>query len=190
MRARSWWFLVLSVALAACRSTRPAGVETPVTALDRNATERSLMHIRATSGDRVESFRAQLLASPRAMLFNIYTPLGTSFARIYATSDRVLFLNDFENTTWSGTPAEFAQAFGFFGDANPLAMADLILGRRTSFPGVNITYEPNTFPPKHVVVTQGARRLEIEHLESVYTTAAVEEPQVPRNYRCCVPPRL
>ena len=187
MRRAAALLLLLAVA---CRTTRPAGVETPVTALDPNATERSMMRIRAISGDRTESFRAQLLASPRAMLLNAYTPLGTSAVRIYATGDRVLFLNDIENTTWSGTPAEFAASFGFFGDATPLAMAELILGRRTSFPGVNIAYEPSAFPPKHVTVIHGAQRLEIEHLESVYTTAVVEEPAVPRGYRCCVPPRL
>jgi len=148
------------------------------------------MRIRATNGERTESFRAQLLASPRAMLLKAYTPLGTSAARIYASGDQVLFLNDLENTTWSGTPAEFAASFGFFGDATPQAMAELILGRRTSFPGVTIAYEPNAFPPKHVTVTHGAQRLEIEHLESVYTTAPVEEPAVPRGYRCCVPPRI
>ena len=38
--------------------------------------------------------------------------------------------------------------------------------------------------------SDGLPTLEIEHLESVYTTAVVEEPAVPRGYRCCVPPRL
>ena len=74
-------------------------------------------------------------------------------------------------------------------NSSPVTMT-VILGRRTSFPGVNIAYEPSAFPPKHVTVTHGAQRLEIEHMESVYTTAAVEEPAVPRGYRCCVPPRL
>jgi hypothetical protein len=165
-------------------------VETPVASLDRSATERSLMRVRATTGERTQSFRAQLLASPAAMLLTAYTPLGTSAIRLYASGDRVVFLNDAESTSWTGTPAEFATSFGFFGDATPVAMAELILGRRTTFPGVTITYDPAAFPPKHVTVTHGSQRLEIDHLESVYTTAQVEEPAMPRGYRCCVPPRL
>lgn len=147
------------------------------------------MRIRATSGDKTETFRALLEYSPGAMLLTAYTPLGTSAMRLYSSGDRVLFLNDLENTSWSGTPAEFAASFGFF-DATPVTMAELILGRRTSAPGVNITYEPASFPPKHVVVTHGNQRLDIEHLESVYTNAPVEEPKMPSGYRCCVPPRL
>jgi len=148
-----------------------------------------MLRVRATSGERSQSFRALLEYSPGAMLLTAYTPFGTTAIRLYASGNRVLFLNDLENTTWSGTPAEFAASFGFF-DATPVTMAELILGRRTSAPGVNITYDPPAFPPKHVVVTRGSQRLDIEHLESSYTNAAVEEPKVPRGYRCCVPPRL
>lgn len=170
----------------ACSSSRPAGVETPVTA-PGSSPERSLMRIRATSGDKTQSFRAQLHASADAMLLTAYTPLGTSALRLYASGDRVVFLNDMENTTWSGTPAQFASSFGFFGEATPVAMAQIILGQRRSS---DVAYEPATFPPKRVTVARGQYRLEIEHLESVYTTAPVEEPKAPRNYRCCVPPRL
>jgi len=73
-------------------------------------------------------------------------------------------------------------------------MAQVILGRRgterAQLGDVAINYEPASFPPKHVTVARAAQKLEIEHLESVYTTAAVSEPAVPRGYRCCVPPRL
>ena len=147
------------------------------------------MRVRATSGDKTQSFRALLEYSPGAMLLTAYTPLGTSAIRLYASGDRVLFLNDVENTTWSGTPAEFAASFGFF-DATPVTMAELILGRRTTAPGVNITYDPLSFPPKHVMVIRGNQRLDIEHLESAYTDARVAEPKVPRGYRCCIPPHL
>jgi len=147
------------------------------------------MRVRATSGDRAQSCRALLEYSPGAMLLTAYTPLGTSAMRLYSSGDRVVFLNDLEETAWSGTPAEFAASFGFF-DATPVTMAELILGRRTSAPGVNIAYEPPSFPPKHVVVTHGSQRLDIEHLESTYTNARVEEPKVPNGYRCCIPPRL
>ena len=153
---------LLFLAVVACRSSQPAGVETPV----------SLMRIRATSGEKTQSFRARLHASDNAMLLTGYTPLGTSAFRLYASGDRVVFLNDMEDTTWSGTPTELASSFGFFGDEAPVAMAQRILGQT------------------RMTITRGPYRLEIEHLESETTTAPVEEPKVPRNYRCCVPPRL
>ena len=88
---RRWSFVVLCCcALAACRTTKPAGVETPITSLDAGATERSLMRVKATTGDRSQSFRAQLLASPKAMLLTAYTPIGTSAVRLYAAGDRVV----------------------------------------------------------------------------------------------------
>ena len=150
------------------------------------------MRIRATTGERTQSFRAQLLASPKAMLLTAYTPVGTSAMRLYAAGDRVVFLNDLENTSWSGTPAEFSASFGFFGDATPVEMAQLILGHHevSRVGDVTIAYDRPDFPPKHVTVSHQNQRLEIDHLESVYTTAEVEEPKVPRGYRCCVPPRL
>jgi len=174
--------------LLACRTT---DTTRPITALDPNATERSMMRIRATSGERTQSFRALLHASPSAMLLNAYTPLGTSAFRLYSSGDRVVFLNDLENTTWSGTAAEFASSFGFFGDETPVRMAHRILGRdRSEARGVTITFDSPAFPPKHVTIARGSQRLEIEHLESLYTDAPVEEPKVPRGYKCCIPPRL
>jgi hypothetical protein len=152
------------------------------------------MRIRATSGDRTQSFRALLEYSPGAMLLTAYTPLGTSAMRLYASGDRVVFLNDAENTSWTGTPAEFAASFGFFGNDTPVDMAQRILGRtgveNTRVGDVTITYDPPVFPPRRVAVVRGNQRLDIEHQESAYITAAVAEPRVPRNYRCCVPPRL
>lgn len=165
-----------------------------MTSLDAGATVRSMMRVRAATGDRAQTFRAQLLASPSAMLLTAYTPFGTPAVRLYASRNRVVFLNDLESTTWSGTPAEFAAAFGFFGDDSPVDMAQRILGRRgvenTRVGDVSVTYDPPAFPPKHVSVVRGDRRLDIEHLESVYTTASIEAPEVPSGYRCCVPPRL
>ena len=182
--------VVVCGVLVACRTTST----TPITSFDAHAAERSLIRVRATSSDKTQSFRALLQYSPGAMLLTGYTPLGTSAFRLFAAGDRVVFLNDAENTTWSGTPAEFASSFGFFGDTTPVAMAELILGRRgveaTQIGDVTIAYDPASFPPKRVTVARGGQRLEIEHLESVYTTASVDEPKVPRGYRCCVPPRL
>jgi hypothetical protein len=165
---------------------------------------RTLMRVRVTAGERSQSFRAQLHVSPGAMLLTAYTPIGTSAMRLYASRDRVLFLNDLEKTSWSGAPAELARSFGLFGDASPADMAMLILGRpdqavvhattsgleRAELGDATITYDPPSYPPKHVTITRANQRVDIEHLESAYTTANVEPPEVPRDYRCCVPPRL
>ncbi len=199
----------------ACRTARPAGEEAPIAPLTAATPEdalrqlhairfpeRSLMRVRATSGDRTQSFRAQLLLNG-GMLLTAYTQLGTTAMRLYADSNHVVFLNDVEKTWWSGTPEEFARSFGFFGDASPVDMALLILGRpvgaaratangleRAELGGATITYDPPSFPPKRVTIVRGDQRLDIEHLESAYTTANVEAPEVPGNYRCCFPPRL
>lgn len=200
-----------------CRTTRPAGTETPIAPLTATSPDdavrqlraisspaRSLMRVRLTAGERSQSFRAQLHVSPGSMLLTAYTPIGTSAMRLYASGDRVVFLNDLENTWWSGAPAELARSFGLFGDASPADMALLILGRpnravvrattagleRAELGDATISYDPSSYPPKHVTITRANQRLDIEHLESAYTTANVEVPEVPGNYRCCIPPRL
>src|SRR5258708_32000070 len=87
--------------LAGCRTTRPAGEETPVAPLTSTSavdaarqlaarraqlmSERILVHIRATNGDRVQSFRAQLQVDGHGrMLMIAYTPLGTTAIRLHA----------------------------------------------------------------------------------------------------------
>jgi hypothetical protein len=164
------------------------------------------MRIRAVSGERAQSFRAQLQVSGGTMLLSAYTPLGTSAIRIWAGGDQVLFINDLQSTWWRGPASEFSRAFGFFGEAPPAAVALLMFGlpppldgkweatpaglARATAGDVTVTYDPPSFPPKRVVIARGAQRLEIEHLEIVQTNAAIEEPRPPAEYRCCVPPRL
>jgi hypothetical protein len=216
-------FVLLIALLAACRTARPAGEETPVAPLTsaspadaarqliaRRAQltgERSLLRVRATNGDRSQSFRAQLqIDNSNRMLLTAYTPLGTTAIRLYADASEVTFINDLEGTWWHGSAAEFASSFGFFGTTSPYSMALLIAGlpaegamtydyaaaglSRATFGEVAVTYDPPSYPPKHITIVRGAQKLAIETLESATTTARVEKPSAPSGYRCCVPPRL
>ena len=215
--------IVLLIALlAACRTSRPAGEETLVAPLTSTSPadaarqltarraqftgERSLLRIRATNGDRSQSFRAQLqIDAGGRMLLTAYTPIGTTAIRLYADNAEVVFINDLEDTWWHGSAADFASSFGFFGRTPPYAMALLIAGlpsegitadyaasglSRASVGDVVVTFEPPSYPPQHVTIVRGAQKLEIETLESAMTTASVAKPQVPSGYRCCVAPRL
>jgi len=215
--------IVLLVALAAaCRTARPAGEETPIAPLTSTSPadaarqliarraqltgERSLLRIRATNGDRSQSFRAQLqIDNSNRMLLTAYTPLGTTAIRLYADASEVTFINDLEGTWWHGSAADFASSFGFFGAASPYSMALLIAGlppegptysytaaglSRANVGDVVVTYEPPSYPPKHITIARGAQKLEIETLESAMTTANVAKPAAPGGYRCCVAPRL
>jgi hypothetical protein len=212
----------LLLCAAACRTARPAGEEKPFPPLAAASGDdalrelraraaalegaRSLMRIRATTGERTQSFRAQLQVSRDAMLLSAYTPLGTSALRLFVRGDQVVFINDVDSTWWRGSTAELARAFGFFGDAPPVSVALLILGlppvaggeyeatpqglARARLGDVTVSYKPPVFPPKRVTVAHGAQRLEIEHLEIGQSTAPVEEPSPPADYRCCVAPHL
>jgi hypothetical protein len=215
--------VLLIALLAACRTTRPAGEETPVAPLTSTSPsdaarqltarraqltgERSLLRIRATNGDRSQSFRAQLqIDNSNRMLLTAYTPLGTTAIRLFADASEVTFINDLEGTWWHGTAAEFANSFGFFGAASPYSMALLIAGlpaegsrtydyaaaglSRATVGDVVVTYDPPSYPPQHVAIVRGAQKLEIETLESVTTTGSVAKPAAPSGYRCCVAPRL
>jgi hypothetical protein len=215
--------LALAALLAGCRTTRPAGEETAIVPLTSTSPvdaarqlvarraqltgQRSLLRIRATSGDRSQSFRAQLqIDNGNRMLLSAYTPLGTTAIRLYADQTEVTFINDLEGTWWHGTPSDFAGSFGFFGTTSPYSMALLIAGlpadsaitydyaaaglSRATMGGVAVTYDPPSYPPKHVTIARGAQKLEIETLESATTTASVAKPEAPNGYRCCVAPTL
>jgi hypothetical protein len=215
--------VLLIALLAACRTARPAGEETPVAPLTSTSPtdaarqltarraqltgERSLLRIRATNGDRSQSFRAQLqLDGSNRMLLTAYTPLGTTAIRLYADASEVTFINDLEGTWWHGTAADFANSFGFFGTTSPYSMALLITGlpvvgsitcdyaaaglARANVGDVSVTYDPPSYPPKNVTIVRRGQKLEIETLESAMTTASVAKPVAPNGYRCCVAPRL
>src|SRR5205823_12698676 len=151
---------------------------------------RSLMRMRATSGERTQSFKAQLQIDPRAMLLTAYTPLNTTAMRVYADDGGVVFMNDLERTAWRGSAAEFARNFGFFGDLSPRDVARLLIGlpgsrtatyeatptglARASAGDVTITYAPPSFPPSRITVVRGAQTLEIESLGTVASSDRVE----------------
>ncbi|MEA2339616.1 MAG: hypothetical protein QOE82_3623 [Thermoanaerobaculia bacterium] len=215
-------FVFLIALLAACRTTRPAGEETPVAPLTSTSPadaarqltarrsqltgERILLRIRATNGERSQSFRSQLqIDGAGRMLLTAYTPLGTTAIRLYADNFEVIFVNDLENTWWHGSASDFARSFGFFGNTPPYAMALLIAGlpaeaftydyaptgiSRATLGDVAVTFDPPSYPPQHVNIARGAQKLEIETLESATTIASVAKPDVPNGYRCCVAPRL
>ena len=167
---------------------------------------RSLMRMRATTADRVQSFKAQLQIDAHAMLLAAYTPLNTTAMRIYADDSGVVFTNDVEHTAWRGSAAEFARNFGFFGALDPREAAKLLIGlpaardatyeatqtglARASAGDVTIAYAPPSFPPPHVTVTRGALTLEIDSLGTVASNDRVEPLAVPADYRCCVAPKL
>jgi len=212
--------LFAAALLAACATRPPAGEPlAPVTAtsseeamriLQARAAElkgaRSLMRIRATSGERVQSFKAQLQIDPRAMLLTAYTPLNTTAMRVYADDSGVVFTNDLEQTAWQGSAAEFARNFGFFGKLAPRDAAMLLIGlppphpmtydatpaglARASSGDVTITYTPPSFPPSRINVARGAQTLDIESLGTVASSDRVEPLRVPPGYRCCIAPKL
>jgi hypothetical protein len=168
--------------------------------------ERILLHMRVTNGGRSFPFRAQLqLDGSGRMLLIAYTPLGTTAMRLYAAGNEVTFVNDIESTWWHGDAAEFARSFGFFGSASPYEMALLIAGLPADGNGITyapsglsraligdaaVTFDPPSYPPKNVTIVRGPQKLEIETLESAITTAVIAPPEVPKDYRCCVAPRL
>ncbi|HEV2721961.1 MAG TPA: hypothetical protein VG323_18215 [Thermoanaerobaculia bacterium] len=214
-------FIIAALLLGAACATRPPTGEplAPVKAatadealriLEARAGElqgaRSLMRMRATVGDRVQSFKAQLQIDSHAMLLTAYTPLNTTAMRVYADDSGVVFTDDLERTAWQGSAAEFARNFGFFGDLAPRDAAKLLIGlpaskaaayeatpaglARATSGDVAITYTPPSFPPSRITVARGARTLEIESLGTVASSDRVEPLRVPAGYRCCVAPKL
>lgn len=215
---------LLLLPVLGCRSLRPAADETPVPVIApagadmvraelaaRLATfagERSLLRVRATAGERTQSFRAQLQVDrDRRMLLTAYTPLGTTALRLYAEGGVVTFLNDIESTWWRGSASELARTFPFFASLDPSTMALILLGlapsqssvtyeigvgglRAARAGGATVGFDPDVYPPKRVTVRTAAGQLEIDHLESVVSAGRVESPEIPPSYRCCVAPSL
>ncbi len=139
------------------------------------------------------------------MLLTIYTPIGTTGARLYTDGDEITFIDDFNSTAWRGKASEFAGSFGMFGTNLP-AMGLLLIGlppgnlptidygpagmQHARFEDVMVTYDPPVYPPKHVVIDRGMHHLEIDHLETYSDPESLKAPEIPSRYRCCVLPRL
>ncbi|MDQ3282249.1 MAG: DUF3261 domain-containing protein [Acidobacteriota bacterium] len=180
---------LLAIVFASCRTARPAGAPiAPLTSTtsdgamqqlrERRATftnVHSLMRVRATTNGNTQSFRAQLTVhDPQRMELVAYTPVGTTALTLKANGNDV--------TT---DPEVAPESFAFLRAAGltPAETAMLLLGlpprddvqielapggiARANVGELAITYDPPAFPAKRVIVTRGADRVEIEHLEVV-----------------------
>jgi hypothetical protein len=178
--------LAVILLLAACRSTQPAN-ESPLAAgtpLAQVHAIRTLMRVRATHGDRTDSFKAQMLVEPATHRVELiaYTPLNTSAATLYADRDQVVFLNHIERTAWQGSADQVA----LFGHTEPATWALVVLGYAQPANGFVVTRDA----ANHLTLTRGADKLEITQLETTSTDASPTSPAIPGGYRCCVPPAL
>jgi hypothetical protein len=190
---------ILAAAFTSCRTVRPSG--SPVAPLTATSAEeamsqlrarraafdgvRSLMRVRATTGERTQSFRAQLVVhDARRMELIAYTPVGTTALTMHADGDEVSVQNHLEQSEWKGSGSELARSLGFLGAGlTPAEMAMLIVGipprddlqyeatsaglTRASIADLVVTFEPAAFPARNVVVVRGNDRVEVEHLEVV-----------------------
>ena len=191
-RRLSRWAVVVAIALAGCRTTLRGTAIDPLKAQSPDAAmaelrgrvetfhgARSLMRVRATSGGKTQSFRAQLAVPSREdMDLIVYTPVGTTAATIKARGESVT----------SDAPPDVSQAVtGWLSlsGSKPAEMAMLVLGLpaasaaqyEASIAGLSratvhdavVTFEPPQFPPKRVVIRRGNDVVEIEHQEIVAT---------------------
>jgi hypothetical protein len=187
MKSRALFIALIFV--AACRTARPVGE--PVAPLAASSPEeaiaqlrarraefrgmRSLMRVRATTGGKTQSFRAQLAVDDeRRMELIAYTPVGTTALKMKADGNRI--------TT---DPAVAPASFDFLRAAalTPAETGMLILGlppndgvevraaatglASASAGGISVTYDPPSFPAQKVIVTRGDDRIEIIHEEVV-----------------------
>lgn len=186
MRSGGRALVILAILLAGCRSTQPAN-EVPLAAgasLEQVHAIRSLLRVRATHGDRTQSFKAQLLVQPATHRVQLvaYTPLNTSAATLYADGDRVVFLNHVDHTAWEGSANDVA----LFGHTEPATWALVILGYAQPSNGFEVTRDG----ANHMTLTHGIDRVEVTQLETMSTDASPESPKIPGGYQCCVPPAL
>jgi hypothetical protein len=182
------WFFAAAVfvLLAGCRSTQSPNESplAPGTPLDHVHAIRSLMRVRATHGDRTQSFKAQLLVEPATHRVELvaYTPLNTSAATLYADRDLVVFLNHIDHTAWQGSAGDVA----LFGHTEPATWALVILGYAQPSNGFEVTRDG----PNHMTLTRGIDKVEVTQLETMSTDASPQSPKIPAGYQCCVPPAL
>jgi hypothetical protein len=170
--------------VVACRSASVN--ETPLAPgapIDTIRTIRALTRVKATNGERTTSFRAQLLVEPAAQRVELtaYTPVGTTAMTLFAEGDRVTFLDHVNRTAWEGS----AQSLDFFGGAAPASWALAILGYPRS--DVAVTYDAAT---RHATITRAAGTVDITTLEAYSSDASPRAPSIPRDYQCCIAPKL
>ena len=130
--------VVILFLLAACRTTRPPNAEplSPLTSTTPAEAARQLAARRSEfrgerSAIRVRlpqiSARGQLQVDAAGrMLMTVYSPLGTTLARLYVDRDQVIFLNDFQSTAWRGKPSDLAGSLSAFGNSElPMLLVGL-----------------------------------------------------------------
>ena len=182
-------FVLALAFILSCTSTRPRGA--PVAPLTASTPEealaqlhqmrkdfrgmRSLMRVRATEKGKTQTFRAQLVVhDARRMELIAYTPVGTTALKLKADGDRI-----------TSDPEVPPESFAFLRNAGitPAETAMLLLGlpprddisivvepgglKSAVASDVSVTFDPPAFPAKRVVITRGADRVEIEHVEVV-----------------------
>lgn len=215
--------LLCVVALAACRTAAPPpGPElSPLTSSSaaeaaqqlaaRRAQfegERSLVRVRIPTSRASISTRGQIQVDRDGrFLLTLYTPIGTTAARLYAEHDEITFLNDLQSTAWQGKASDFAGTFGLFGAAlTTESVAMLVIGlppagvdsisysaggiAAVRLPDAVVTFDPAIYPPKSISIERGGRHVDLTHLESYVDTETLQRPAIPGGYRCCVLPNM
>ena len=208
--------VVILFLFAACRTTkRPPNAE-PLSPLTSNTPAEAARQLAARRTDfrgersaiRVRlpqiSARGQLQVDAAGrMLMTVYSPLGTTLARLYVDRDQVIFLNDFQSTAWRGKPSDLAGSLSAFGNSElPLLLVGLPAAgvsdvaysaagiERVDLGDAVVTYQPPVYPPKIVAIDRGGTHIEIEHIDSFVDPEAVTPPEIPRDYRCCILPQF
>lgn len=191
MAVGSWRLAVVAFAsiTLACRTGRPTGSAVAVLSAptaDAAAAQlraerenfrgmRSLMRVRARTGGNIQSFRAQLAVhDAQRMELIAYTPVGTTALTMKADGDRIttdpeVAPASFDFLRAAGlTPAETAMLLlglpprdDMNVEMTPAGIASATAGELT------VTFDPPSFPARHVMITRGADRVEIEHVEVV-----------------------
>lgn len=135
---------VASIALASCRTAsdvslqaRAAGSAEERVELLRSvrASAPSLAafsKIRVTAGGRSTGFSARIVSSRSgSLLINVYSPLGTELATLFANGSSALVFNHVEQTWWEGplsTIAASSPIFTFLSNLTPADAGSILLG--------------------------------------------------------------
>jgi predicted small secreted protein len=176
--------VLLAVSLASCRTARPTGAPlAPLTAAsieeaamqlrEQRATftnVRSLMRVRATTNGKTQSFRAQLAVhDAQRMELVAYTPVGTTALTLKANGNQEVAPESFAFLRAAGlTPAETAMLLLGMPPRDDVPVTLAPTGIASASAGeLTVTFDPPSFPAKRVIITRGADRVEIEHLEVV-----------------------
>ncbi len=185
---------LLVIFAAGCRSAHVSGpavaplqaaatLESLLGRADSFPGARSIARVRVTTGGETRSFRAQLIVESRQRMQLIaYSPVGTTAATITADGDHVTVVDALHGSTIEGSAERMLAPYGFFtGGLTPAELGMLLLGypprrdltyetaasglSRAAFGDIIVTFDPPSFPARHVVIDHGSDRVEVDHLE-------------------------